>query len=131
MTTPTSRTRLRLRRGGALRWGRPRPGQSWKAPWRVVLMASSSWSHAFLTAKNHWVYPDLEADRELLAHLRSGDLAKWKDVKLSKLEESGEQEVLNWFCLVGAMSELGREANILEWAETWAFNAPKCMAVFK
>jgi branched-chain amino acid transport system substrate-binding protein len=23
------------------------------------------------------------------------------------------------------------DANILEWAETWAFNAPKCMAVFK
>ena len=36
------------------------------SPWRVVLMASSSWSHAFLTAKHHLLYPDLEADRVLL-----------------------------------------------------------------
>ena len=94
-------------------------------------MASSSWSHAFLTEKNHWTYPDLEADRVLLSHLQSGDMFKWKDVKLADIEESGQQEVLNWFCLVGAMSELGRKADILEWAETWAFNAPKCMAVFR
>lgn len=102
-----------------------------ESPWRVVLMASSSWSHAFLTEKNHWTYPDIEADRVLLSHLQSGDLAKWKDVKLEDIEASGQQEVLNWFCLVGAMSELGKKADIVEWAETWAFNAPKCMAVFR
>jgi hypothetical protein len=32
-----------------------------ESPWRVVLMASSSWSHGFLTEKNHWMYPDLHA----------------------------------------------------------------------
>jgi hypothetical protein len=101
------------------------------SPWRVVLMASSSWSHAFLTEKNGWAYPDLEADRALLEHLKHGDYHKWKDVKLSQIEESGQQEVLNWFCLVGAMSELGRPMELLTWAETWTFNAPKCMALFK
>ena len=30
--------------------------------WRAKV-ASSSWSHAFLTEKNHWIYPDLDADR--------------------------------------------------------------------
>ena len=101
------------------------------SPWRVVLMASSSWSHAFLTPKNHLLYPDLEADRALLEHLKTGEFEKWKDYPLSKIEESGQHEVLNWFCLVGAMSELGQKAEILDWAETWMFNAPKCLAVFK
>ena len=101
------------------------------SPWRVVLMASSSWSHAFLTEKNGWAYPDLEADRALLEHLKRGDYLKWKDVELSQIEASGQQEVLNWFCLVGAMFELGRPMELLTWAETWTFNAPKCMALFK
>ena len=101
------------------------------SPWRVVLMASSSWSHAFLTPKNYWIYPDLEADRALLEHLKAGEFEKWREYPLSKIEESGQQEVLNWFCLVGAMSELGHKAEILDWAETWTFNAPKCLAVFK
>ena len=69
------------------------------SPWRVVLMASSSWSHAFLTPKNYWIYPDLEADRALLEHLKAGEFEKWREYPLSKIEESGQQEVLNWFCL--------------------------------
>ena len=101
------------------------------SPWRVVLMASSSWSHAFLTEKNFWAYPDLEADRALLNHLKRGDYLKWKDIQRDEVEQSGQQEVLNWFCLVGAMSELGSQMELLEWAETWTFNAPKCMALFK
>ena len=101
------------------------------SPWRVVLMASSSWSHAFLTAKNHWVYPDLAADRVLLDALREGRYETWRDWPLQQVEESGQQETLNWQCLVGAMAELNRQADILEWAETWSFNAPKCLAVFR
>ena len=34
-----------------------------ESPWRVALIASSSWSHAFLTEKNHWLWPDVESDR--------------------------------------------------------------------
>src|SRR5438067_6105882 len=29
------------------------------SPWRVAPVASSSWSHAFLTKKHHWIYPDV------------------------------------------------------------------------
>jgi hypothetical protein len=101
------------------------------SPWRVVLMASSSWSHAFLTEKNHWAYPDLEADRVLLQALQAGEYNTWRDWSLQQVEESGQQETLNWACLVGAMAELERKADILDWVETWTFNAPKCLALFK
>ena len=102
-----------------------------ESPWRVVLMASSSWSHAFLTEKHNWLYPDLEADRAMLEQLRAGDYTEWRDVPLAKMEASGQQEVLNWVCLAGAVAELGYKANILDWVETWVFNAPKCLAIFK
>ncbi len=101
------------------------------SPWRVVLMASSSWSHAFLTEKNHLLYPDLESDRAMLEQLRAGEYTEWRDVPLAQMEAAGQQEVLNWVCLAGAMAELGYKANILDWVETWVFNAPKCLAVFK
>jgi hypothetical protein len=101
------------------------------SPWRVVLMASSSWSHAFLTEKNNWIYPDLVSDRRMLEQMRAGDYDKWRDTPLAQMEAAGQQEVLNWVCLVGAMAEMGYKANILDWVETWMFNAPKCLAVFK
>jgi hypothetical protein len=102
-----------------------------ESPWRVVLMASSSWSHAFLTEKNHWIYPDLEADRAMLAQLREGNYNAWRDTPLAQMEQAGQQEVLNWVCLAGAMAELKYKAQILDWVETWIFNAPKCLAVFE
>ncbi len=101
------------------------------SPWRVVLMASSSWSHAFLTEKNHWIYPDLDSDRAMLDHLKKGNYSAWRDTPLAQMEAAGQQEVLNWTCLAGAMAELDYKADVLDWVETWAFNAPKCLAVFK
>jgi len=102
-----------------------------ESPWRVVLMASSSWSHAFLTEKNHWIYPDLEADRALLGQLQAGDYEAWRDLPLAKLEASGQHEVLNWLCLAGAAAELDYKMHLVDWVETWIFNAPKCLAVFR
>ena len=102
-----------------------------ESPWRVVLMASSSWSHAFLTEKNHFIYPDLEADRVLLEHLRVGDYDTWRDLPLERLEASGQHEVLNWVCLAGAMAEMGAKMELVDWVETWIFNAPKCQAIFR
>jgi hypothetical protein len=102
-----------------------------ESPWRVVLMASSSWSHAFLTEKNHWIYPDLDADRAMLEKLRAGDYMAWKNTPLAQMEQAGQQEVLNWVCLAGAMAEMNYKAQIIDWVETWTFNAPKCLAVFE
>ena len=102
-----------------------------RSPWRTALVASSSWSHAFLTDKNFQLYPDVEADRRLYEALRAGDYATWRRVPLAAIEESGQQEMLNWFCLVGAMEELGRKPTECDLVETWALNSNKCFAVFR
>lgn len=101
-----------------------------RSPWRVALIASSSWSHAFLTAKTHWLQPDLESDRALLADLRSGQHARWRELKRDQLEAAGQHELLNWVTLAGAMSELGQRAEIVDWVESYIFNSAKCFAVF-
>jgi hypothetical protein len=101
-----------------------------RSPWRVALVASSSWSHAFLTAKNYFLYPDIPADRVLYEALRAGDYAAWRGTALSAIEESGQQEMLNWMCLAGAMAELGRKPTETAWIETHIFNSNKCFAYF-
>ncbi len=101
------------------------------SPWRVALIASSSWSHAFLTAKNHWLWPDLESDRHLFEELRDGNYQSWEKVTTPMIEDAGEQEMLNWMCLAGAMQELDRKPDIVDYIETYVFNSNKCMAVFK
>jgi hypothetical protein len=101
------------------------------SPWRTALIASSSWSHAFLTDKNHQLHPDVESDRRLFDALRMGDYETWRSTPLSAIEESGQQEMLNWYMLAGAMEELGRKPDECEFIETWALNSDKCFAVFK
>ena len=97
-----------------------------KSPWRVVLMASSGWSHAFLTEKNHFLYPDTAADLKLFEALRTGDYDVWRNYPASAVEESGQQEILNWMCLAGALSELKRKPAEAEFIDTWIFNSSKC-----
>ena len=102
-----------------------------EGPWRTALIASSSWSHAFLVDKHYQLYPDLAADRRLYETLRTGDYDSWRKTSLAAVEESGQQELLNWFCLAGAMEELGRKPDECEFVEAWAFNSNKCFAVFQ
>jgi hypothetical protein len=100
-----------------------------RGPWRVALVASSSWSHAFLTAKHHYLYPDVEADRRLFAALQRGDWAEWRERPLSAIEESGQQEMLNWLCLAGALAELGRRPDYAALLETHIFNSDKAFVI--
>jgi hypothetical protein len=79
-----------------------------QSPYRVALIASSGWSHAFLTAKNHFLWPDTPADRRMYAALKSADWQTWRALSGAAVEDSGQQEILNWSCLAGAMSELKR-----------------------
>jgi hypothetical protein len=102
-----------------------------RSPWRVALVASSSWSHAFLTERNHWLWPDMEADRALFEELRVGNYDAWRQVSTGEIEEAGQQELLNWMCLAGAMDELGRKPEIVDYIETYVFNSNKCLALFK
>jgi hypothetical protein len=101
------------------------------SPWRVALVASSSWSHSFLTRKHGYLYPDVAADRRLYEALRRGDYQTWRGVSREALEEAGQHEVLNWYCLAGAMEALGRRPDECDYAETWAFVAGKCIAVWR
>jgi hypothetical protein len=101
------------------------------SPWRTALIASSSWSHAFLTDKNYQLYPDIESDRRLYEALRVGAYEAWRKTPLASIEASGQQEMLNWYMLAGAMEELGRKPDQCDFIETWSFNSNKCFAVFK
>ena len=80
-----------------------------ESPYRVALLASSGWSHAFLTAKNHFLYPDTPADRRMYDALCAGDWQTWRNCSGTAVEDSGQQEILNWMCLAGALSELKRK----------------------
>ena len=101
------------------------------SPWRVALVASSSWSHAFLTPKNHYLYPDNASDRARFDELASGKLSRWRELSTAEIEDAGQQEFLNWVCLGGAMHALGREPEIVDYVENYIFNSDKCFALFR
>jgi hypothetical protein len=101
-----------------------------RSPLRVALVASSSWSHAFLVDKTWRLEPDVAADRRLYGWLTSGELARWRDVTLAEIEDAGQQELLNWFPLAGAMTELGAPLAWSEIVETYVFTSTKVAAIF-
>jgi hypothetical protein len=103
-----------------------------RSPWRVALIASSSWSHGFLVAKNARLFPDVEADRRFYAALTEGDWDSWRNATLAQIEDSGQHELLNWFCLAGAMHALGRRRpDYAVFLESWITNSDKVFAVFR
>ena len=51
-------------------------------------MASSSWSHPFLTEKNWQLWPDVPADRALYDALETDDYAKWHAYKTDQIERA-------------------------------------------
>ena len=101
-----------------------------ESPWRIALVGSSSWSHAFLTEKHHWMYPDVEADHRRFEELRQGTYTAWRDLSLEGLEEAGQHELLNWIPLAGAMYELDQPPSMCEFLESYVMNSCKCMALF-
>ncbi|WP_262699547.1 MULTISPECIES: extradiol ring-cleavage dioxygenase [Streptomyces] len=99
---------------------------------RVALVASSSWSHAFNTDKTWRLQPDVAADRELYEALTRGRFEVWRGRTRAELENSGQQELLNWFTLAGAMEELGRRTpDWSDFVESYVFNSSKVFAVYK
>ena len=100
------------------------------SPWRVALIGSSSWSHAFLASKTGYLFPDRDADRVLYEALKRGDYDTWRDRSLADMEASGQHEMLNWYVLVGAMEALGRTPVIHDYIESWVLTSNKCFAEF-
>jgi len=101
------------------------------SPWRVALVGSSSWSHNFLTSKFQYVHGDVESDKRYYKALVEGDFDFWRKTPLADVEASGHHELLNWFCLVGAMAELKRKPDESRFLESWLCNSSKVFAVFK
>ena len=99
-----------------------------ESPWRVALIGSSSWSHGTLTAKHHFLYPDVEVDRQRFAELKAGQLRRWRDLDPDQMRSSGQHEMLNWLCLAGAME--GRKASLELFVESYIFNSDKAMVLF-
>jgi hypothetical protein len=96
---------------------------------KYVIMASSGWSHAFLIAKHHWLYPDLAADRAHLEELRLGQHQRWAHLTNAQIDAAGDHEFRNWICLAGAMQ--GYRADIVDYLETYIFNSNKCFAILR
>jgi hypothetical protein len=101
-----------------------------ESPWRIALVASSSWSHAFICENTWRLRPDTEADRRLYAAMADGDLDTWRKMPLADLEAAGQQELLNWFPLLGAMAELGQPVSWSDFIQTEVFNSNKVFAAF-
>lgn len=98
---------------------------------RVALVASSSWSHAFLYDEGWHLRPDTEADRALYEAMVAGDHEPWIERTSQEVVHSGQHEILNWHCLLGAARELGMELEWSELVETEIFNSNKAFAVFR
>jgi hypothetical protein len=101
------------------------------SPYRVALIGSSSWSHAFLTQKSHLIWPDVESDMARYEELKRGDYEAWKRMPLDQMEDAGEHEMLNWVCLAGAMDALGRKPTYTEFVPSWVSNSSKVFATFE
>lgn len=100
-------------------------------PLRVALVASSSWSHGFLSRAHHFLYPDVEADERLYAELVDGRFDRFRALSRDDVEDAGQQEVLNWVCLAGAADELGLGVEYSTLVTTRIFNSDKCFAVLR
>jgi hypothetical protein len=95
----------------------------------VAIAASSSWSHAFLCDKFWRLHPDIPADRALYEAMVAGNSVPWEKTSTADIEDAGQQELLNWFALIGAAREL--ESGAPAWstfAETYCFNSNKVFA---
>ncbi|OVZ59972.1 extradiol ring-cleavage dioxygenase [Pigmentiphaga sp. NML080357] len=95
------------------------------SPHRIALVASSSWSHAFLCDRTWRLKPDTPADTRLYRAMLEHDYAAWENTSLAQIEASGQHELLNWFALLGAMRELDMQVQWAEMIRTDVFNSNK------
>ncbi len=101
------------------------------SPYRVALLASSSWSHAFLVDSTWRLRPDTSQDRSLYAAMVDRDYERWRATSLQQVEDAGQQEVLNWWALLGAMEALDAKLEWSQFVETHIFNSNKVFAIFE
>jgi hypothetical protein len=97
---------------------------------RVAVLASGSWSHAFLADSTLGVYPDLGGDRRRFEELQAGRAGEeWAKLTLADVHNFGLQEFLHSVMVfAGAYPERTPNA-MCDLVETALFNSPKCFAV--
>jgi hypothetical protein len=57
------------------------------------------------------------------------DWQTWRNYTSAQVEDAGQQEILNWMCLAGAMHELKRKPSQTGFVDTWIFNSSKAFVV--
>jgi hypothetical protein len=62
-------------------------------------------------------------------YLRAGNYEAWRNYPARAVEDSGQQEILNWMCLVGALSALERQPQTTAFVDTWIFNSSKTFLI--
>jgi len=101
-----------------------------ESPWRVALIASSSWSHCFLSPTNGYLWPDQVADRRMFEALCDRDYGYWRGRTRAQMEAAGQHEMLNWMALMGAMETLDRRPEVHDYVETHVFMSEKCFVSY-
>ncbi len=61
----------------------------------------------------------------------ANDFEAWRTTTRDAIEDAGEQEMLNWFALMGAMEALGTKLDWSEWIETDIYNSNKVFATYR
>ena len=79
---------------------------------RVAVIASSSWSHSFLTHKFGCSAFDEEFDRKNLELLKTGQGSKLTALTPEEIQQSGDHEFPNWLVPLGVLGD--RPADIVE-----------------
>ena len=100
------------------------------SPYRVALVASSSWSHCFLSPTNGYLWPDTAADRQMFDALARSDHAVWRGRSRTQMEAAGQHELLLWMALLGAMEATGQKPVIHDWVETHLFMSNKAFVTY-
>jgi hypothetical protein len=62
--------------------------------------------------------------------MQAGDYHAIAELTLPELEEAGQQELLTWFVLFGAMKRMVRTPQWSTMVETYVFNSNKVFATF-
>ncbi len=96
------------------------------------MYASGGWSHGFLVEKHHRLWPDVESDRLRAQQIRDGREAEWQELTVAQIEDAGQQELMTWICVAGAMHEVRQKGDVIDYVETaGVFNSGKCLAVWR
>jgi hypothetical protein len=98
---------------------------------RVALIASASWSHAFLNDIDWHLRPDTDSDRRMYDYMVKRDFAALESITTKEIVDAGEHEMLNWFCMFGAVQELDLRLQWSDFVQTEVFNSNKVFCSFK